>query len=555
MATKFFLASLLVILSLLVAVQANPFDILANNAQSLVGDMIVERINHLASEASASALGATNFLSEIVEIANAFDVKTEKISQKELQYFRFIPQYKSSIISSGAKWSTSCFGDVQGSYVVNNGTAKISITSDKVRGVLCEDFYFIATMESFKLFNVKGKGTESLEWKIDHYTASEQYDLGANGFRVFLFSEGRIKSLEAVIKTVELFVPEMKGPGVQQEYAEMNVEFINGYTDFDFAPRTNGTIVNIDPSTISSGDFIGITRLDGLDPMIVWGQGGTTGHTTVALEIDGELNICESTVTDVYWPTDGVQCTPWPKWLDQARNASFNFVHVPLSPQMKAKFNVTAAVDFFKSVEGLPYGYNNFLFGWLDTTEDNYPCLPPKYEDCLSSHFMQVLAGIVDRFDPPLAHKMFNQALNKRINNDFKTTAEISQYAETELGLTFGQLLAIPEQDNWVYDQGKSMVCDVFVCSVWKAAGLFGDMTDQFQCSELTPRDVYSLNVFDGSYNRPQQCVDADPKSPLCQLGGNYTLLLPGYNTKNPYPNMGNNCPGVPPVYKQPANC
>eukprot|EP00339_Tiarina_fusa_P021209 CAMPEP_0117027492 /NCGR_PEP_ID=MMETSP0472-20121206/20089_1 /TAXON_ID=693140 ORGANISM="Tiarina fusus, Strain LIS" /NCGR_SAMPLE_ID=MMETSP0472 /ASSEMBLY_ACC=CAM_ASM_000603 /LENGTH=48 /DNA_ID= /DNA_START= /DNA_END= /DNA_ORIENTATION= len=42
------------------------------------------------------------------------------------------------------------------------------------------------------------------------------------------------------------------------------------------------TDVEIDESLVHSGDFIGIIRLDGLDPMLAWGMGSTTGHTTVA---------------------------------------------------------------------------------------------------------------------------------------------------------------------------------------------------------------------------------------------------------------------------------
>lgn len=34
---------------------------------------------------------------------------------------------------------------------------------------------------------------------------------------------------------------------------------------------------------VHSGDFFGVIRLDGLDPMLAWGMGSTTGHTTVAM--------------------------------------------------------------------------------------------------------------------------------------------------------------------------------------------------------------------------------------------------------------------------------
>ena len=33
----------------------------------------------------------------------------------------------------------------------------------------------------------------------------------------------------------------------------------------------------------------------------------------------------------------------------------------------------SAAYEWFKTVEGLPFGYHNFLFGWVDTPDKSYP--------------------------------------------------------------------------------------------------------------------------------------------------------------------------------------
>lgn len=33
---------------------------------------------------------------------------------------------------------------------------------------------------------------------------------------------------------------------------------------------------------------------------------------------------------------------------------------------IRAKLDITKAAEFFRSVEGMPYGYHNFVFGWLD---------------------------------------------------------------------------------------------------------------------------------------------------------------------------------------------
>jgi hypothetical protein len=93
--------------------------------------------------------------------------------------------------------------------------------------------------------------------------------------------------------------------------------------------------------------------------MLAWAMGSTTGHTTVALWIDGELYVCESTVTDSYWPTNGIQKTPYKQWLKQAEEAGYNVVWAPLNAVNRAKFNEEAAVAFFKENEGLDYGYRN----------------------------------------------------------------------------------------------------------------------------------------------------------------------------------------------------
>jgi len=58
-----------------------------------------------------------------------------------------------------------------------------------------------------------------------------------------------------------------------------------------------------------------------------------------------------------------------------AENASFHVAHIPLSEDSRAKFDNDKAVKFFESVEGLPYGYHNFLYGWIDTAHNNWPPL------------------------------------------------------------------------------------------------------------------------------------------------------------------------------------
>ena len=125
------------------------------------------------------------------------------------------------------------------------------------------------------------------------------------------------------------------------------------------------------------------------------------------------------------------------------------------------------------------------------------------------------------------------------------------------------ELFTGPEQDAWSYQlnatarMGPSMVCDVFVCRMWKAAGMFGAMADEINCGEWTNYLTYSLNVFDSVSPRPQKCVDADPTLPYCQVLGKYRLGLgPSYNTVPLIPHRGERCPrGQPPHFLKPVGC
>lgn len=117
----------------------------------------------------------------------------------------------------------------------------------------------------------------------------------------------------------------------------------------------------------------------------------------------------------------------------------------------------------------------------------------------------------------------------------------------------------VPEQDGWLYpttrdgvpEDSPVMICNVFVCNVWKSAGVFTDIGDDIQCGETSVNDNYKLNIYnnapppgknlrhmckicDVSLKYSDVCQQADPGNPLCQVSGKYKLRL-------------DSRPGVPP--------
>ncbi|RYH15252.1 hypothetical protein EON65_32050 [archaeon] len=107
------------------------------------------------------------------------------------------------------------------------------------------------------------------------------------------------------------------------------------------------------------------------------------------------------------------------------------------------------------------------------------------------------------RITPPYAQigdLIWNPGFAKRLNVGDLRTAALYQEAGKQ-GMKANEVIKIPEQDTWLYnttryDQpavGRSMVCCVFVCATWKAAGVFGASGDDINCAELTNWDDVSL--------------------------------------------------------------
>ena len=97
---------------------------------------------------------------------------------------------------------------------------------------------------------------------------------------------------------------------------------------------------------------------------------------------------------------------------------------------------------------------------------------------------------------------IWNPGFAKRINMPSDTGYRTSElfYEAAKQGYSTQDVIQMPEQDIWVYNTtrydepavGKNMVCCVFVCNTWKAAGVFGELTDSINCGELTNWDDVS---------------------------------------------------------------
>lgn len=198
-------------------------------------------------------------------------------------------------------------------------TIKLVANTQNKRTETCVEFIFLLNTEFYHFEDVVFSGKH--EWTFNAPSKDAQLDFQQHGIQTYLFCESLKDEILSTITTLKAFVG---GLGVHgkislfqekvPEYMELaNKEFMKWSMNWDLKERTVQK-VEIDESQIQSGDYLPVMRLDGLDPMIMYGTGSHSGHTVMAMRFDGELYIVESQDAP-YWPLHRVQRTPFKEWM------------------------------------------------------------------------------------------------------------------------------------------------------------------------------------------------------------------------------------------------
>ncbi|XP_061370399.1 uncharacterized protein LOC133313094 [Gastrolobium bilobum] len=452
------------------------------------------------------------------------------------------------------EWKGACFYKNKAWMVFHNksqsqfGGGTLHLKVSNAHSWTCMDLYIFATPYRVTwdyYFLAREHTLEFKEWE-----GRAEYEYVKNhGLSIFLMKAGMLGTLQALWEVFPLFTNTGWGE-------KSNIGFLEKHMGATFVERPQPWVTNVSVDDIHSGDFLAVSKIRGrwgaFETLEKWVSGAYAGHTAVCLrDSDGKLWVGESGHEDEKGE-DIIALVPWDEWWDFEVNKDDSNPHIallPLHPDMRARFNETAAWEYALSMAGKPYGYHNMIFSWIDTLNGNYP--PP-----LDANVVACVMTIWSQLQPEYAANMWNEALNKRLGTKGLDLSEVLVEVEKR-GSSFDELLAIPEQDDWVYSDGKSTSCIAFILEMYKEAGLFDPIASSVQVTEFTIKDAYILNFFENNSSRlPKWCNDGDTvKLPYCQIKGKYRMELPGYNTMQPYPHMNERCPSLPPKYSRARNC
>jgi len=392
---------------------------------------------------------------------------------------------------------------------------------------------------------------------IKRITQDDKDEIKVNGVKLYGFCAGLVNTVKSFFLTLKAFYgglgidPHAKNPkfrpSIPKDMEKANLRILELFNHYTPERRKNDTIVNFDKKTIHSGDFLLISRMDGLDPLIMIGAGGRSGHSAVCSWVGDELYVLESQ-SGWYWPHDGIQRNKWEDWLKWAHNADFNVALLPIREEYRNKFDNAKAMEWFENeVEGLNYGFHNFISTWIDTVDKNFPFIA-------TSEIVEFLFSLASKVYPPASDLIITENINIRVGKQNLTFQQAVAEAARQ-GKSLEQLLAEPEKEGIKYSDGLNYVCSCFVVAYWKHGGLFGDL--DLSPNEFGPRDIYMLDIFDKNVTRPQECIDDNPDLPYCQVMGRFILDLEegAYSSIKPYAHMNERCSSQGPDFIREEGC
>jgi hypothetical protein len=317
--------------------------------------------------------------------------------------------------------SGTCFSQMDFTFQVTSPTSfDVTMVLGGKRSTACHEYLIFGNTELWHMEVFFFTGTHHFSFNMP--MLDEQEDVNYGGVKVFMTCDGLVDETVAIIRTAELFFDIEADTSLQvpQYMVDANLRFLTETIGYTMEERTIQN-VDIDESLIQSGDFFGVVRLDGTSPMIMYGTGGRFSHCTQALWFEDGLYIVESQGAG-YWPINGIQRTPFATWVQMARERDYNVAWLPLKKEIAAKYDVEAARAFFYEREGLPYGYHNFLFGYLDTPRSNLPPLMPN-------EWMPVVLAQYEKVNFNQVYRIYGAALNMRMGTDGLSIPEIAGLA------------------------------------------------------------------------------------------------------------------------------
>lgn len=150
-------------------------------------------------------------------------------------------------------------------------TMSVEISANSPSSLLCSDLLLFGTALNYHVENIFMKGRHIVTFK--NLTAKQIENIENYGIHIFQFCDHLRNLLPDLLMTAALFVggvglnPKIPFFGSKPTfYQEMlNPLFIKHAIGYQWERRANNVVIDLDESMLHSGDYMAITRMDGVD--------------------------------------------------------------------------------------------------------------------------------------------------------------------------------------------------------------------------------------------------------------------------------------------------
>lgn len=184
-----------------------------------------------------------------------------------------------------------CFSSVRFYWISDSDTqVTLYISSYNKQHPQCSDGYVITTGRTYHFAEVLTTGVHKVTFK--NLSQFELDFIKFNGIQAFRFCDSMVNIIPDLVMTASLFIgglglnPNIPffGSHVPMYMQELNVEFIKRANGYQWKKRNAPLFLkDYAAENFRSGDYLLITRFDGLDNIIHYGSGSHNGHSTMAL--------------------------------------------------------------------------------------------------------------------------------------------------------------------------------------------------------------------------------------------------------------------------------
>lgn len=468
-------------------------------------------------------------------------------------YFKFFSKTMDQLApGESLTFRGHCFKEISVRVTQEEGKIKAEIDARGLKELGCLELLLVSTGKTTNVQVMPMPTRYVQEVPLAQLTAVEQEYVQTTGLFILRGCDDLRNFPRDLWMTIKLFIGgwftsqwiPIFGSKIPEFQVRANMDFVKRATGYEWKIREDRKKVLLNQKYIRSGDFLGLTRFDGVANVAHVVAGSPVGHCAMALWDAGTLYVIET--EDGGGNTrKGIKRTEYNEWLRHADHGDNNLVVVRLKKELRDKLNVPAMWAAFKLIEGIPYGFNNFIFGSQDTVDQNRP-------DYFDPNFVVVFAGMLFKWFPSVVNRVLVNGLNMRLGTRGLDVDGIWQEIYQQK-VTVPDLLAIVEDEDWEYPEGISLVCSSLLVYLYKAGGLFDDLT--INSPEFTPSDVLALDFWDlKDQELIEACKGRAPRG-YCQVMGMFDMDLGRIGYVTPYSNMNERCPSMPPHYYRPDDC